>query len=616
MDSTLTPNGWVVDAEVVDERNPLPRLTQSQIDTINARIAGGSNNFPTGTRIVRVSDEVVLQKEGVGAAGSFDVPSGRDAVLRADLAKTTGSGLLGHDDTTVADRLNAINLADYTAMRAYTGKAKSVQITGYLATSTPSGIAGLFTRDDSDTTSADNGVNVFVDALGRRWKRPPGPIKVEWAGAKEGEDCTAAVAAAIAACGPNDTLEADGDYMVDSAVFSGKTYLTVNWRGSIRRNDGKTGAGVRIYNCQHCDFWFGRIDSGVDSTPADYNALTGAGLELANSSNNRVVVRRINGFAVGIDAVSETAQGVFFNDVRWGEARYCKDGLRMKVADGYSGFVNGNNFYGGDLRVGASAVKTMKGSAQTDPFNGNNFYAVHVEQAVDAFDLDFMRGNQFFGPRIEPSPVTGRWLKTTSSVEGNTYHFHLFPLDKMELNEKGARYVAPIYNSLAGMQYGSEAYTDKNGGLIHVVCHADSATYSTSSNGVPVRNYFYNADVGIISADKGVTALKIIDASGTKRVSYRQDAQDDALNADLAMPYGTTAVRVQTNVAAVKLFMKAADFYAGRILYIDVTNFANSLTIRNEADTADYLAAGQITGTGMWMAYVTKGLGMRVKQLA
>lgn len=89
-------------------------------------------------------------------------------------ADSTGATYVGHDDTTVADRLNAVNLADYTALRAYSGSSKSVYVTGYFSTSAPSGIAGLFTRDDSDTTSADNGTTtgtVIVDALGRRWKR-------------------------------------------------------------------------------------------------------------------------------------------------------------------------------------------------------------------------------------------------------------------------------------------------------------------------------------------------------------------------------------------------------------------------------------------------------------
>jgi hypothetical protein len=101
-----------------------------------------------------------------------------------DLAADTGSALVGYGDTTVADHLTAISLADYTALRAYAGLAKSAYVTGYLVSVAPSGIAGYFTRDDSDTTSADNGGTVIVDALGRRWKRQyDGEMSVKWFGA-------------------------------------------------------------------------------------------------------------------------------------------------------------------------------------------------------------------------------------------------------------------------------------------------------------------------------------------------------------------------------------------------------------------------------------------------
>ena len=79
---------------------------------------------------------------------------------------------------------DAIGLADYTALRAYAGTHKAVQITGYLVTSAPSGTAGYFTRDDSDTTSADNGGTIIVASNGKRWKRVyDGAVNAKWFGA-------------------------------------------------------------------------------------------------------------------------------------------------------------------------------------------------------------------------------------------------------------------------------------------------------------------------------------------------------------------------------------------------------------------------------------------------
>lgn len=93
----------------------------------------------------------------------------------------------------------AVSLADYAALRAYTGPAATVQVTGYLVTAAPSGIAGAFTRDDADTTTADNGGTIIVATNGKRWKRVySGLPNVKWFGAKgdgSTDDTTAIVAA-------------------------------------------------------------------------------------------------------------------------------------------------------------------------------------------------------------------------------------------------------------------------------------------------------------------------------------------------------------------------------------------------------------------------------------
>lgn len=77
------------------------------------------------------------------------------------------------------------SLASYADLRAYAGTGKSILITGYSISTTPSAISGVFTRDNSDTTSLDNGGTIIVDSLGRRWKRMfSGSVNVMWFGAK------------------------------------------------------------------------------------------------------------------------------------------------------------------------------------------------------------------------------------------------------------------------------------------------------------------------------------------------------------------------------------------------------------------------------------------------
>lgn len=90
-----------------------------------------------------------------------------------------------HASFIAQNRDNSLQVADYTALRAYVGPAASGYVTGYLVAAAPSGIAGLFTRDDADTTSADNGGTIIVATNGKRWKRAfSGEVNVQWFGAK------------------------------------------------------------------------------------------------------------------------------------------------------------------------------------------------------------------------------------------------------------------------------------------------------------------------------------------------------------------------------------------------------------------------------------------------
>jgi hypothetical protein len=106
--------------------------------------------------------------------------------------------LLEDPSDQVAD-LAALQLADYASLRQYTGPRKSVYVTGYLGTAAPSGIAGMFVRDDHDTSTADDGGVVIVSSNGVRWKRAyKGEALPEWFGAKGfGVDDTLAVQAAM-----------------------------------------------------------------------------------------------------------------------------------------------------------------------------------------------------------------------------------------------------------------------------------------------------------------------------------------------------------------------------------------------------------------------------------
>jgi hypothetical protein len=148
--------------------------------------------------------------------------------------------------TTVDAIREFTQFADYTAFRAYTGTARSAYVTGFdtSATTTPSGIAGNFTRDDSDTTSADNGGTTIVDANGVRWKRTyDGPVNVRWFGAV-GDGVTDDTAAIQAA------LDAVGNAGGGCVYFPAGTYL-LSSRLLVWGNTKVYGAGMGATTIKH-----------------------------------------------------------------------------------------------------------------------------------------------------------------------------------------------------------------------------------------------------------------------------------------------------------------------------------------------------------------------------
>jgi hypothetical protein len=119
-----------------------------------------------------------------------------------------------------------VKLADYAALRAYKGRETTVEITGYLAAKDPSGCAGVFVQSSTDTTTADNGGTVLIDAKNRRWKRQfNGRTNIQWFGADPTYtvDSTAAIQAAVNSGGWNgvDLIAPKGTYRVDGQIVVG-----------------------------------------------------------------------------------------------------------------------------------------------------------------------------------------------------------------------------------------------------------------------------------------------------------------------------------------------------------------------------------------------------------
>lgn len=180
---------------------------------------------------------LTLSSARIGTTTITDVlledPADSPAVTLAALAASGGSALVGNGGETVAETFNALQLADYTALRAYAGPRKSVYVTGYLGSAAPSGIAGMFVRDDSDTTSTDDGGTVLVATNGKRWKRRyDGRVSVMWFGVKgDGStDDTTALQAAINS-GKKDLIIPPGTFVHGDLTISAPVRLIGAGRG-------------------------------------------------------------------------------------------------------------------------------------------------------------------------------------------------------------------------------------------------------------------------------------------------------------------------------------------------------------------------------------------------
>ena len=146
-------------------------------------------SFEAGGTLTSPSDVLLHEASGKAYSGAGPFPQ----------AVTAGTDPVSGGFTAVEIVLSTV--PNYAGLRAYAGQAKSIYVTGVVGVAKPEGISGNFAVDASDTTSADNGGTIIVDALGRRWKRAfSSAVSLQWFGTKgDGvADDAAAIIAAIA----------------------------------------------------------------------------------------------------------------------------------------------------------------------------------------------------------------------------------------------------------------------------------------------------------------------------------------------------------------------------------------------------------------------------------
>lgn len=271
----------------------------------------------------------------------------------ARLDDTDGSSLVGYDGGTVQDVMDSAKpMADYTALRVYTGRATSVRITS-------NGIAGFFYRDDADTSSADNGGTIIVSSNAKRWKRfYDGLVDAAWFGivadwdGATGTDNTPRFQNAINYCISNNKNlfipPSKKQYMING-VGSG---LAPNTDGGLVVNGSLVlfmyGATLKINNTSSSSY------VGINIRNAKDVAIVGGAIEgdrlnhigttgeqghgLVITGSDRVYIRDVNIFNCWGDSIgirtdgNPTNKNIVLDNVTSNAAR--RNGLTVQLVDG------------------------------------------------------------------------------------------------------------------------------------------------------------------------------------------------------------------------------------------------------------------------------------------
>lgn len=354
-----------------------------------------------------------LLKDAAGAT-AWTVDNIKGPLGGTDLTGSGGSLLVGHGTTTVGDRLNAVDLADYTALRAYAGLSKTAYITGYLVSAAPSGIAGEFTRDDNDTTTADNAGTVIVASNGKRWKRIfDGPIDVKWFGATgDGStDDTTAIQAAINT--GNSIYIPPGTYKTTSTL----NLITVANHGQKITGAGPlalagTGTNCTIIQPTAAVSTIFRLDGTPFSSWVQHVTIEDMTLDMANMTDN----------SSNYGVLQQQAWGCTYSNVRCINDGTNKRGFKFEtgaytttvhqctarivdlVGASIADAVTTIQFYGCDLQHAR-----LRGAVAID------FFGCTWQGALAKLDVDTIRDVNVFGGDMEG---TGNIITVGSDVQG------------------------------------------------------------------------------------------------------------------------------------------------------------------------------------------------------
>lgn len=353
------------------------------------------------------------------------------------MATKLDSGLIVHDGGTVKEVLDTAKpLADYAALRAYTGTATQVRITS-------NGISGFFYYDPTDTTSADNDGTIIVSGT-KRWRRIySNEIYAEWFGAKgNGSDVdTVYLNRLTEFCRTTNKL-AKGTvgavYKIDATLhincnadFSGCTIISpIDLSGPVIKTSSAT-IGVSIIRRLNIKY-----PAVITPRPSGNVPTIGSvGIMLEGIRNSRLEFEDISGYETNLLLYSNDSNRyvsyckLYFNNMLVASA------VNVHMLVEGTGWINQCEWYGGQwaqyssdssafLTTNLKISKTSFGG--NNPPNGHTFFGVSMEGAFSKYTIEY---------DLNPGIVTSYFSSNTwinSRFEG-ALKFKLAALAKYDL---------------------------------------------------------------------------------------------------------------------------------------------------------------------------------------
>lgn len=203
-----------------------------------------------------------------------------------------------------------------------------------------------------------------------------------------------------------------GEYDISSVVtFSTKNDCTIDFMGRLK---SASCSGVSFETVYRCDIRGVnvKLDSGYSWASGYY------GVKVKDFDDNTLFIKRTHNFEQALYLDGDTG-GVAYNNIHLGLLYNSKYGIYIRSING--GYVNENNYYGGNIRLFADTKAAESGgwglyfvASPSHMFNNHRFYGTCFENLHNGIQFNSVRNTTLITPRFES--VDANWVNGGAGV--------------------------------------------------------------------------------------------------------------------------------------------------------------------------------------------------------